>query len=474
VVTLSANQAAVSASTESNTTAGSKKSRISRKFSFAVCLLVLLAMCIFWLVTNYNTQNLLRQQADRLGQTLAQQTAIQLTELVLANDLISMNVVLNNLTRNSSIAEVRVLNVSNEVIATSTGTPLAENPIIPLPFTLTRMQAQYQSPINLADSIAGFVQVRLDLSYIETTLVNNLLFVVAATILLMVIALTLVTTYMQYMVSFPANLLAFAISNIRKGEIETCPEPDNNSELSAAIRQYNATAEFLAQNTFLDNFGRRRPMSDSQVAKFVPGTQDSTLLCVQLANFHYLSSTQNETLMVNLLNKFNFLMGKVSQLYNGTVSYCAEGELVINFSDAQLEEEQAFYAICAGQLMLQLLGDLADVNGEHIPIKLKIAVHSGPMVSGLYSAITQDTTNITGRTLDFTREICVGCPDNCLLLSATAYNHAGAGTRVDAEVFTELDDNGHPVTIYLTQEPMSEYGLLLERQAIQLVTLYAD
>ena len=283
-------------------------------------MLVLLAMCVFWLITNYNTQNLLRQQADRLGQTLAQQTAIQLTELVLANDLISMNVVLNSLTRNSTIAEVRVLSISNEVIAASTGTPAPVNSFIPLPFTLTRLQAQYQAPINLANSIAGFVQVQLDLSYIEATLVNNLLFVIAATILLMIVALALITTYFQYLVSFPANLLAYAISNIRKGEIETCPEPDNNNELSAAIRQFNATAEFLAQNTFLDNFGRRRPVDDSQVAKFVPGKQDSTLLCVRMANFHYLASTLNETLMVNLLNKFNFLMGKVSQLYNGTVS----------------------------------------------------------------------------------------------------------------------------------------------------------
>ena len=58
--------------------------------------------------------------------------------------------------------------------------------------------------------------------------------------------------YFQYVVSFPANLLAFALSNIRKGEIDTCPEPESNHELSAAIRQYNATAEFLAQNTFLN------------------------------------------------------------------------------------------------------------------------------------------------------------------------------------------------------------------------------
>lgn len=469
-----ANKAAAKTSSNATAKAESKHSQISRKFTTAVCLLILLAMCVFWLITNYNTQNLLRQQADRLGQTLAQQTAIQITELVLANDLISMNVVLGSITRDSAIAEVRVLSINNEVIASSAGTLAPVNTFIPLPIPLTRLQAQYQSPINLVDSIAGFVQVRLDLSYIEATLVNNLLFIIAATVLLMIMAAALITTSFQYLVSFPANLLAFAISNIRKGEIETCPEPENYTELSAAIRQFNATAEFLAQNTFLDNFGRRRPVDDSQVAKFVPGTQDSTLLCVRIANFHYLASTINETLMVNLLNKFNFLMGKVSQLYNGTVSYCAEGELIIYFSAEQLEEEQAFYAICAGQLMLQLLGDLADVSNERIPVKLKISVHSGQMVSGLYSAITQDTTNLTGKTLDLTRRICDECPDNCLLISEPAFGHAGAGTRVDGEEFSRVDDSGVPLTIYLAQEPMSDYGLLLERQAIQLVTLYAD
>lgn len=439
-----------------------------------MCLLVLLSMCIFWLVTNYNTQNLLRQQADQLGQTLAQQTAIQLTELMLANDLISMNVVLGNLTRGSGIAEVRVLNIANEVIASASGTPAAVKSFIPLPISLTQLQAQYQAPISLADSIAGFVQIRLDLTYIEATLVNNLLFVIAATILLLIVTAALISTYFQYLVSFPAKLLAFAISNIRKGEIETCPEPDNNNEISAAIRQFNATAEFLAQNTFLDNFGRRKPDDESRMTKFEPGTHDSTLLCVRIANFHYLASTLNESLMVGVLNKFNFLMGKVSQLYNGTVSYCAEGEIVIYFSEEQQEEEQAFYAICAGQLMLQLLGDLSDIDNQHVPVKLRIAVHSGQLVNGLYSAITQEATNLTGKTLDLTRQICNECPDNSLLISEPAFSHAGAGTRVDAEDFSRIDDEGEPLLIYIAMAPMSDHGLLLERQAIQLVTLYAD
>ena len=64
------------------TTTQSSIKQISRKFTFAICLLLILAMCIFWLISSFNTQNLLRQQADGLGQSLARQTAAQLTELM--------------------------------------------------------------------------------------------------------------------------------------------------------------------------------------------------------------------------------------------------------------------------------------------------------------------------------------------------------------------------------------------------------
>ena len=312
-------------------------------------------MCVFWLISNYNTQNLLKQQADRHGQILAQQVALQLTELVLTNDLISMNVVLNSLTRGSSIIEVAVINVNNEVIAAANGNVHESTTLIPLPVTFSTVPAEFRATISIQDSIAGYVRVRLDTSYIETGIVNTLMLISAATLLLLIVAVTVTSTYFQYLVSFPVNLLAFSISNIRKGEIETCPEPENNNEISAAIRQFNTTAEFLAQNTFLDNFGKRKPTADQQNFKIEPGTQDVTLLNIKMANFHYLSSTLSEELLVSLLNKYYFFAGKVSQLYSGQVSYCAEDEIVMNFSSGQFAEEQAFYAACAGQLFLQLL-----------------------------------------------------------------------------------------------------------------------
>ena len=450
-----------------------KNSQISRKFSISGCLLLLLAMCVFWLISNYNTQNLLKQQADRHGQILAQQVALQLTELVLTNDLISMNVVLNSLTRGSSIIEVAVINVNNEVIAAANGNVHESTTLIPLPVTFSTVPAEFRATISIQDSIAGYVRVRLDTSYIETGIVNTLMLISAATLLLLIVAVTVTSTYFQYLVSFPVNLLAFSISNIRKGEIETCPEPENNNEISAAIRQFNTTAEFLAQNTFLDNFGKRKPTADQQNFKIEPGTQDVTLLNIKMANFHYLSSTLSEELLVSLLNKYYFFAGKVSQLYSGQVSYCAEDEIVMNFSSGQFAEEQAFYAACAGQLFLQLLGDLNDVEGQHVAAKFKLAVHSGKAVSGLYSPVTQETNNITGKTLDITRQICKECPDNSLLISEPCFQHAGAGTRIDAEEFSIVDDELQIIT-YISSDPMSDYKLLLERQAIQLVTLYSD
>ena len=392
-------------------------------------------MCVFWLISNYNTQNILRQQADNLGNTLAVQAATQLTELVLANDLISMNVFLGSLARNSSISEIAVVNIDNEVISAARSAAIVPSTIIPLPIPLTRLQAEYLAPINVADSTACYVRLSLDLSYIEVGIVNNFLFILAATVLLLIIAAVLMTTYFQYLISFPANLLAFSISNIRKGEIETCPEPANNNELSMAIRQFNATAEFLAQNTFLDNFGHRKPETDPQAFDTSYGTQDVTLLSIKMANFHYLASTLNEQTLVNLLNKYYFFAGKVAQLYNGKVTYCAEDEVVINFAAEQLEEEQAFYAICSGQLFLQLVGDLNDIDNDNIAAKFKLAVHCGQAISGLYSPVTQDTNNLTGKTLDATRKICDEAPNNSLLISEACFQQAGAGTRIDAEEF---------------------------------------
>ena len=460
-------------SKKTNEKAAKQSSKVSYRFSFTFGLFLVLALCCFWLINSYATQSLQRNYSDNLGQALANQTASQMTEFLLANDMISMNVILTGLTRNSAISRVEVINDSNAVIAMASSQVSGPEPIIPLPFKLTPLSAQYTAPIELANSVAGSVRLTLDLSYIETGLVNSLILNSIATILLAAIGAMLINTYFQYLVTFPANLLAFALSNIRKGEIEVCPEPKNSNELSTAIRQFNATASFLAQNTFLSNFGNRSPEISDETFSFEPGMEDVVLLNIRMSNFQFLASTLNESARVSLLNKFYFYAGKVSQLYSGQVTYCSDGEVLINFAGNAIEAEQAFFAICAGQLFLQLVNDIGDVDSKTTGAKFQLAVHGGQAVGGLYSPITQQKTNLTGKTLDLCRALCLECPDNNLLISERCFEQAGAATRVEGQKFTVVDDE-EQILAFLSSEPMSEYQTLLERQAIQLVSIYSE
>jgi len=113
------------------------------------------------------------------------------------------------------------------------------------------------------------------------------------------------------------------------------------------------------------------------------------------------------------------------------------------------------------------------VGDDPIPAKYRIAVHSGQSLNSLYSPITQSSNNLSGETLDEARTICQHCPDNALLISAASFEQAGGLSRLDAEGEFEIGDDVRIAT-FLAREPMAEYKPLIERQAMQLVTLFAD
>ena len=100
-------------------------------------------------------------------------------------------------------------------------------------------------------------------------------------------------------------------------------------------------------------------------------------------------------------------------------------------------------------------------------------MHSGQSLNSLYSPITKSSNNLSGETLDEARTICQHCPDNALLISAASFEQAGGLSRLDAEEEFEIGDDVRIATL-LAREPMAEYKPLIERQAMQLVTLFAD
>lgn len=69
-------------------------------------ILVALALLIYAWVMGMQFRQAMQQQADALGQSLITQTAASATELLVSNDILSLNVLLNNLVKKIGRAHV--------------------------------------------------------------------------------------------------------------------------------------------------------------------------------------------------------------------------------------------------------------------------------------------------------------------------------------------------------------------------------
>ncbi|MGM0632876.1 MAG: hypothetical protein ACQETO_06835 [Pseudomonadota bacterium] len=155
-----------------------------RQWTLLVCVLVLLGMAMVWLVAGQTTRQQLDQQTELLGDSLANQTALLATELVLANDLISLNVLLTELTRSPAIAQAAVFTVDDQVLAiagpSASGTPD------------TGQGNSHVAPIALQDSVAGYVRIYLDRAGMRATDPVTRWMIPGAMTLMLILSATLV------------------------------------------------------------------------------------------------------------------------------------------------------------------------------------------------------------------------------------------------------------------------------------------
>ena len=86
-------------------------------------LLVSLALIICAWVMGMQFKNAMQQQADAIGQSLITQTAASATELLVANDILSLNVLLSNLDKNPLVAHAAIYSVDNRILAEAGSRP---------------------------------------------------------------------------------------------------------------------------------------------------------------------------------------------------------------------------------------------------------------------------------------------------------------------------------------------------------------
>ena len=397
-------------------------------------ILVALALVIYAVVMGLQFKQAMHEQADALGQSLTTQTATSATELLVSNDILSLNVLLNNLTKNPLVAHAAIYSVDNRILAEA-----GERPKNSL---LGETEGVYQTKITFQDVTAGHLRISLDMQQFEQPMTISLqsMGILSAILLALALALSLrlgrhiTTPLLQLRVWLrepdphtPAiqrqdeigdlarqlharlapeapepepepeeeqdeieddvedNEPTFEVRNLRDPSFDEAPAAPAPK---AAPRQVISTDEDddNEDDPFADlrDTGTAVPVVLSKPQPSAPTTpQPSAVLAVQLGAQEQLRRLPRARLM-ELLERYRDCLNQAASLYQSELHTLNDGSTLMLFHSEDSGDDYLTNAICCGELLRALGHALQiEVADSGITLQLQLGLVLGEGMNGL-------------------------------------------------------------------------------------------
>ena len=398
-------------------------------------ILVALALVIYAVVMGLQFKQAMHEQADALGQSLTTQTATSATELLVSNDILSLNVLLNNLTKNPLVAHAAIYSVDNRILAEAGQRP--KNSL------LGETEGVYQTKITFQDVTAGHLRISLDMNQFEQPMTISLqsMGILSAILLALALALSLrlgrnITTPLLQLRVWLREPDPYTPAITRQDEIgdlarqlhtrlappapepEPEPEPEEDFDDSEYEEADDHEPTFEVRNLSDPTFdekpavlapkatprqvisteedeGEEDPFSDLRdtgTASVAPkavvnaepkAPQPSAVLAVQLGAQEQLRRLPRARLM-ELLERYRDCLNQAASLYQSELHTLNDGSTLMLFHSEDSGEDYLTNAICCGELLRALGHALQiEVADSGITLQLQLGLVLGEGLSGL-------------------------------------------------------------------------------------------
>jgi uncharacterized membrane protein affecting hemolysin expression len=401
-------------------------------------LLVALALVIYGWVIGMQFKHAMQQQAEALGTSLITQTAASATELLVSNDILSLNVLLNNLVKNPLVAHAAIYSVDNRILAEAGSRPSQS--------MLGETEGLYSTPITFQEVIAGQLRISLDMQQFQQPMTISLQSMGILSLILLALTLSLSMRLGRH-ISTPLLQLRVWLRDPddpapgagRQDEIgdlarqlqarlvpekpalpEEQEEPfyddepvaqDDDDYLPESFEDepdfevrdlhderfdeqgepveslHTTDAEHYAGSAVDDPFSELRDQPENEPAAApAPAIQQplpSAVLAIQLGAQEQLRRLPRARLM-ELLQRYRDCLDRAASLYQGELHTLSDGSSLMLFHQLDIGEDYLTHAICCGELMRALGHALQiEVADSGITLQLQLGLTLGENLSDL-------------------------------------------------------------------------------------------
>ncbi len=400
-------------------------------------VLVALALVIYAWVMGMQFKQAMQQQADALGQSLTSQTAASATELLVSNDILSLNVLLNNLVKNPLVAHAAIYSVDNRILAEAGSRPKQG--------LLGETEGLYSTPITFQEVIAGHLRLSLDMQQFQQPMTISLQSMGLISLILLALTLSLSLRLGRH-ISTPLLQLRVWL----RDPDDPAPAADRQDEIGDLARQLQSLlvpekppAPVVAQDEDIffpdeddaydvkvtpsdsgideryddepgfqirdlrdtrydiddtpaptsfapdddDPFSELRPQAAEPAAPYAPAApakaQHSAVLAIQLGAQDQLRRLPRSRLL-DLLQRYRDCLDQAAELYQGRLHTLSDGGSLMLFHSRDNAEEYLTHALCCGELLRALGHALQiEVADSGIALQLQLGLTQGGDLSAL-------------------------------------------------------------------------------------------
>ena len=380
--------------------------QLRHKIALSFGLLLVVVTTAFWLLFQGELNRSLQEYQDILGQSLAEQTASSVRELVLVNDLLGLNVVLTQLVRNDTIRAASVQDIDGNQLS-SIGTP-------PMPGESISL---YMADIRVQDAVAGAVSIELNARTVadSSDRMRNLF------LLLLVVGLVLVVTTafaLAGQFTAPLQQLADTLSESTDDEDDD-PSAEPTLRLQAGLDAL--LARYQEMESRLLETGVWQGDNDSLEE---PARLSASVLVIKVVNIHTAVEVLHPSTLTRLLQEYLFYLKQAARLYGGEFHRINGESVVVCFDERQCEDSHSANALCCAALFQSVMARINHRHrkkGEQV-LDFLMAIHSGDifMAPGIEDSAAPDQFTILGKILDITYFLCKqGAPNELVISEAT-------------------------------------------------------